>query len=351
MVRKGIKISIAILVTTVFVMVTGCTVDGLTGQIGAVQGVVKDQSGNPLVSSLVTVQGSSYSSLTNVDGRYLLNLPVGSYVLAASRDGFTSTSKQINVEENNSSPTNADFVMTGGTNNGPSLYVSLEANDRIYRTGDAINVKLNVVNRGDVAIKIGGEDAPWEIIAHSEEGWRLWKSAGNVGDKYELKPGETKSFETSWNWYDHPINRPVVVMLEGHVNPNVHIILPSDNDNGNADNNTNSNEEGTTNGGTATNSANMDASTPYIAGYVTVPLFIRLMPEGYAEPIGNPNNPPIEPYPMPMPGDPSGRYDIGQCYVPGADGIEPWVYSEEEGEDVIRPNCWRFTRYRRFYAK
>jgi len=56
--------------------------------VGAVVGRVVDDEGLPVSSALITVEGSSYATLSNADGYYVLHLVAGSFTLLAAKQGF-----------------------------------------------------------------------------------------------------------------------------------------------------------------------------------------------------------------------------------------------------------------------
>jgi len=66
---------------------------------GSVAGVVLDDLGNPVEGATVTLNG--YEAVTNSTGGYVLNnVPIGNYTVSASKLGYYSQSKVIQVLEN-----------------------------------------------------------------------------------------------------------------------------------------------------------------------------------------------------------------------------------------------------------
>ena len=326
--KRVSRLVFALLMSGLIVVVGGCEMDDLTSNVGAVQGRVTDEQGNPLVSAMVSIADSPYSALSNVDGRYVLNLPAGSYSLSAQREGFEEGSKRVELSKDEQDPVIADFRLNKSSNAGPCLYLNLVASDDEYRSGEALEMKLEVVNRGDRAVKLGNQDEPpWEITAHSNEGWIVWSTSSGNKESIEIAPGESRSFSARWRWFEHPVHRSTVVMLEGHVNPDFPIIEPI--------------EIGYDGKWDPSNTKSCkkqedDSLRPHeprlIPGYVTKPLFVRLSPEGYARP------------------EESGEGETFPGYSGGED-IEPWVhYGNEASSNVkIRPHCWRISENRGFY--
>ena len=71
-----------------------CFVSGsvLGSVVGKIVGTVTDAETNePMVGVTVTVQGTSMGAMTDVEGNYvIMNVPVGTYVLALSTVGYAT---------------------------------------------------------------------------------------------------------------------------------------------------------------------------------------------------------------------------------------------------------------------
>jgi len=62
-----------------------------------VSGRVVNSEGNPIANVLVSLD--SYWANTNSDGRYRLEVPVGTYTLKAVHRGYRTVSREIEVDE------------------------------------------------------------------------------------------------------------------------------------------------------------------------------------------------------------------------------------------------------------
>ena len=67
-----------------------------------VQGVLLDKSSAPIPSAQVSVRGANLRTETDSEGKYHFSLPAGQYTLQISRVGFSATSFQITVKQNES---------------------------------------------------------------------------------------------------------------------------------------------------------------------------------------------------------------------------------------------------------
>lgn len=67
---------------------------------GDIEGTVKDESEVAIKGATVVVEGTNLSAITDEDGYYLLeNVPVGTYDVTASADGYHSETAEVTVEE------------------------------------------------------------------------------------------------------------------------------------------------------------------------------------------------------------------------------------------------------------
>jgi len=73
-----------------------CGAMALTAQKGVVKGSVTDD-GEPLIGATVHVEGTDQGTVTDIDGKFRLELEPGEYVLKASYVGYISKSKRVEV--------------------------------------------------------------------------------------------------------------------------------------------------------------------------------------------------------------------------------------------------------------
>ena len=64
---------------------------------GSVTGIVKDNSGNLLPFASIVVKGGKLGTTANNEGKYILNLPAGSYVLQCMHVGYKMSEKEVTV--------------------------------------------------------------------------------------------------------------------------------------------------------------------------------------------------------------------------------------------------------------
>ncbi|MEM7572315.1 MAG: DUF4139 domain-containing protein [Bacteroidota bacterium] len=76
---------------------------GGPGNIRRVSGVITDRNGEPLVGASILIIGTTIGTVTDLDGHYQLNAPVGSNELMVSYSGFSSTTLPINGNQVNAS--------------------------------------------------------------------------------------------------------------------------------------------------------------------------------------------------------------------------------------------------------
>lgn len=67
---------------------------------GTVTETITDTAGKAIQDATVGVSGTSLSTKTDAEGKFKLNLAVGSYTLKISRPAYFDTDKQINISEN-----------------------------------------------------------------------------------------------------------------------------------------------------------------------------------------------------------------------------------------------------------
>jgi hypothetical protein len=78
---------------------------------GLIEGVVYDQNRAPVSGALVKIAGTEYYTTTGSDGRFRITaIPVGKYVIEASRVGFSSATR-TDVEVTNGGITTAAFQL------------------------------------------------------------------------------------------------------------------------------------------------------------------------------------------------------------------------------------------------
>ena len=77
------------------------------------KGLVKDETGSPMVDVTVQLKGTSVATIPDIDGTYSLSgtVPDGEYLLSASFVGYANSSQKVQVP-NASSSVVLDFDMS-----------------------------------------------------------------------------------------------------------------------------------------------------------------------------------------------------------------------------------------------
>ncbi|NRB46118.1 MAG: TonB-dependent receptor [Saprospiraceae bacterium] len=83
------------------------------GQEGTLAGTLTDTDGTPLVGANVILKGSTLGTVTDVDGKYSLQLPAGTNELMASYIGFTAQDFTVNIKANQT--TTYDLSLSEGS--------------------------------------------------------------------------------------------------------------------------------------------------------------------------------------------------------------------------------------------
>jgi TonB-dependent starch-binding outer membrane protein SusC len=81
------------------VLLTLLSVSAVYAQNGTVTGVVRDsQTGETLPGANVVIQGTTTGAITDIDGRYTLDVPAGQSTLVASFIGYNSQTQNVTVQ-------------------------------------------------------------------------------------------------------------------------------------------------------------------------------------------------------------------------------------------------------------
>lgn len=73
----------------------------LSGQSGHIYGTIADKdNGDPLIGASISVENTSLGTLTNYDGSFVLELPVGEHQIIATYTGYQSDKMTVEVLEN-----------------------------------------------------------------------------------------------------------------------------------------------------------------------------------------------------------------------------------------------------------
>ena len=98
-------------ILTFSLMVFSCLF--LNAQTGIVTGVVTSEDGEVLIGASISVQGTSKGVVTDVDGRYRINVETGTPTLVASYVGYADMEKPVTV--NSGQEVSLDFTLSFGS--------------------------------------------------------------------------------------------------------------------------------------------------------------------------------------------------------------------------------------------
>lgn len=65
---------------------------------GVVKGVIKDQNGEPLIGVAVMAESTASGAVTDIDGKYVLNLPAGNFTLRFTYIGFVTEKRNVTIK-------------------------------------------------------------------------------------------------------------------------------------------------------------------------------------------------------------------------------------------------------------
>lgn len=185
---------------TLLLSTGGCGPDGLleaaSSGTGLVTGTVLDVDDRPVSSAMVTLAGTSWSTLTTVDGVFLLTLPAGSHTLTVAREGYETLSLPVEVAAGSGDgPTRRDFTLAPLRVDPAGLRLALTADGTDYAPNLPVSLTLAVTNDAAEARELPA----YAFTAVDEAGrllWqRRWQSEGLV-----VPAGETRTLAETWDW-------------------------------------------------------------------------------------------------------------------------------------------------------
>lgn len=133
---------------------------GLMAQKGTVTGNVADADG-PLIGVSVSVAGTPYGTVTNLDGDYTLKLDPGTYTLKASFIGYEASTAEITISDNGSAT--ANFTLSEGLSLDEIVVLGTRASNR---TKTQTAVPVDIINVAKMA-KAAPQTSVNEILTFS----------------------------------------------------------------------------------------------------------------------------------------------------------------------------------------
>ena len=111
-----------------------------TPGLGTVVGTVVDDSGQPLISATVRVQGTALGATTDVDGRFRIeNVRTGTQTLVASYVGFVRVTRSVEVREG--APVSVALVLAADNSQLDEVVVTHERPQRSRAAAAAVQVR------------------------------------------------------------------------------------------------------------------------------------------------------------------------------------------------------------------
>lgn len=187
----------------------GCDTDQLVRQIGSIQGVVLDETAKPVANASVTVDGSAYSTLTNVEGGFVLALPEGNWTLRIHHADSGELNDVVSVQGGKTTE-GLSFHLVKGCLAPQGLELHVETQARSFEVGEAIPLRLTVRNGSDEACPLRFPSSQThDFVVTDEEGIVLWKWSKEhaflpLESTRTLAPGASWTLEAQWNWWEHP---------------------------------------------------------------------------------------------------------------------------------------------------
>ncbi|TZF82801.1 TonB-dependent receptor [Pedobacter sp. BS3] len=179
-------------------------------QNGIIKGKVSDQSG-PLAGASVSVSGTSYGAVADVEGNYMIRVPEGTYTVVASFIGYTKAiAKDVKVTAGAETSTNFSLV----TNNQLQEVVVSYGKQRAREVTGSIGV---------VEAK-GMQDMPVNQFAQQLQG----KVAGVQVSQQSGKPGQGVSFRIRGAASFYADNQPLFVIDGIPITGSINNINPSE---------------------------------------------------------------------------------------------------------------------------
>jgi TonB-linked SusC/RagA family outer membrane protein len=132
-----------------------------------VSGTVNDEDGFPLVGATVFAKGTSTGTVTDLDGKYELNIPDGVEALVFSYTGYETQEVAINGQ------TTIDLVMTEGVSLDEIVVTGYTITSKRQTTGAVSTVKaeeLAAIPSGNVEQQLQGRAAGVTVITNGQPG-------------------------------------------------------------------------------------------------------------------------------------------------------------------------------------
>jgi subtilisin family serine protease len=172
-----------------FLMLADCDFTGDSGdpgdpgdpgeaEIGAITGTVTDQGGNPIAGATVTVNADGAEPQDASDGTFeFTDVPVGTYEVTASAEGFVSETREVTVSADES--VSVPFVLSAVSPQPDlgQLAVTVTTDKTTYSMGETVVITVTV-NHGD-AVDTSGADVSIQIVTASG---RIYTGSSKTGE-------------------------------------------------------------------------------------------------------------------------------------------------------------------------
>ena len=147
-----------------------------------ISGIVKDNSGEPLIGVSVQVKGKAIGTVTDIDGKFQLNIPQRNDILIFSYLGYTT--QEVKVPDNN--------------------FLNIVLQNNVTELEEAVVVGYGIQKKESVVAAISSVDIPTLKVAapRSINNILAGKVAGIISVQRSGEPG--KDDAQSWNtWYQY----------------------------------------------------------------------------------------------------------------------------------------------------
>ncbi len=155
----------------------------LEAQTGTITGQALDgRSGQPLTAVQISIQGTGLGVISQANGRFTIeNVPVGTHTLQAQRLGYSQTSQEVTVGEDETVEINLELVQQA------------LALDEMVITGTAGGTQAravgNVVGRVDAAriAEVAPVQSFQDLLSGREAGVAYQRGSGNIGTGSQVR--------------------------------------------------------------------------------------------------------------------------------------------------------------------
>jgi TonB-linked SusC/RagA family outer membrane protein len=183
-------------------------------QTATISGKVLDSDGNPVIGTNVLVVGTTVGTVTDIDGNYSLDIPVGEVDISFSFMGYLTETQTVNISENSNRTIDIiliedlmqldDIIVIGyGTQKKSDLtgaVASVSSEEIVKTTNSSIEGAIQGRAAGvRVSSTVGSPGSEMKVyirgVTSINESGALWVVDGVVADPKTINPNDVESIE------------------------------------------------------------------------------------------------------------------------------------------------------------